>query len=125
MLQIYTAVIGHYAFSVLDFSSYPLKYIYILLFKFHLFHLSVLLTQVLGCGLDCRGYESGYWQEIFFLLLQNIQTSSVACPASYVMGTGVRSQAIKQQEHKVDRLATSSVEFKNDGAVPLLLLYNL
>jgi hypothetical protein len=58
MLQVYTAVIEHYASSVLAFFSYSLQYTYIILFKFHLFHLSVVLTQRLGHVLDCPGFKS-------------------------------------------------------------------
>ena len=88
-----------------------MKYTYILLF---IFHLSVVLTQRLGCGLDCPGFKSGKGQDIFFFLLQNVQTSSGAHPATYLIGTGVRSQAVKWQEHKVNHISTSSAEFKNE-----------
>jgi hypothetical protein len=57
-------------------------------------------------------------QDIFFLL-HNVQTGSVAQPASYAMGTGAVSPGVKRLGRETDHSHPSRAEVENNGAIPI------
>jgi hypothetical protein len=61
------------------------------------------------------GFDSWHGQD--FPLLQSVQTSSGAHPASYPMGNEGFFQGVKRQEHKADHSTPSSAEVKKGGAI--------
>jgi hypothetical protein len=48
-----------------------------------------------------------------FYLCHNVQTGSGAHPASYPIGTGVRSSGVKRPGHEADHSWPSSADVKN------------
>jgi hypothetical protein len=54
-----------------------------------------------------------------FSLLRSVQTSSLAHPSTYAMGTWSDFPGVKRPVRESDHTPPSSAEVKNDGGIPL------
>jgi hypothetical protein len=64
--------------------------------------------------MDCTVWEFEFWQHQQIFVLHNLQTCPVVQPTSYLMGTGVFSQAVKRPRHEVGHSPPSRAEIKKE-----------